>query len=263
MRSCTSLSRPARITAAALSAALLPVVLATPALADTAPAPGPSAGSSAREPAATSLRLTVPRSVRPGTTADISVRLLQGKALVEGATVVLQRQEPTGWAPITSMTTRKGGLGHARIKVGKTSRYRAYFRGDASHQRSLSPQRVVTATATLAQKVLVEAKRHQGTPYQWGASGPSSFDCSGFTRYVFSRFGRELPRTAAQQASATQRVAAAAKKPGDLIFTHRGGGISHVGIYAGNNVMWAAPKAGDHVRLQSLYTRDYTVGRVG
>ncbi|MCW2723628.1 MAG: hypothetical protein JWN35_549 [Frankiales bacterium] len=259
MRSCTSLSRPARITAAALSAALLPIALASPAFADAAPANG---SSEAGTPAATTLRLTVPASVSPGATADVSVRLLQGDALVEGASVVLQRQDPTGWAPITTMTTREAGLGKARIKIGKTYRYRAYFRGDAHNKASLSPQRVVTATAPLAQKVLTEAQRHQGAPYQWGANGPSAFDCSGFTRYVFSRFGRQLPRTAAGQASAAQPVADAAKKPGDLIFMYSGGGISHVGIYAGNNAMWAAPKAGDHVRLQALYSPDYSVGRV-
>jgi cell wall-associated NlpC family hydrolase len=111
--------------------------------------------------------------------------------------------------------------------------------------------------------VLAEARRHAGAPYSYGAAGPNRFDCSGFTMYVFGRFGISLPHNSAQQAAVTRRIPNAQKRPGDLIFTYRGGRIGHVGIYAGGNQMWASVESGDVVRLQSFAGRSYTVGRVG
>ncbi|MDT7573654.1 MAG: peptidoglycan DL-endopeptidase CwlO, partial [Actinomycetota bacterium] len=58
------------------------------------------------------------------------------------------------------------------------------------------------------------------------------------------------------------RIPDGQKRPGDLIFTYRGGAIHHVGIYAGGTQMWAAVESGDVVRLQSFAGRTYSVGRV-
>ena len=112
-------------------------------------------------------------------------------------------------------------------------------------------------------RVVAEASKHRGKPYVYGATGPSRFDCSGFTRYVYSRLGKALPRTSTAQYRATRRIAKSGKQAGDLIFTRsRGGRIGHVGIYAGGGRFWVAPKAGDVVKLQRIYTSNYTVGRV-
>ena len=111
--------------------------------------------------------------------------------------------------------------------------------------------------------VVQEAARHAGKPYSWGASGPSTFDCSGFTSYVFARLGRTLPRTSGSQRAAVQSIPNDAKQPGDLIFTARGGRVTHVGIYAGGSEMWSPVQSGDHVRKQAFGHRVYTVGRVG
>ena len=119
------------------------------------------------------------------------------------------------------------------------------------------------APRTLGERAVAEAKRHQGAPYAYGAAGPSRFDCSGFTMYVFSRLGRRLPHNSSEQASAVRAVPAADKRPGDLIFTFHGSTIGHVGIYAGGSQMWAAVQSGDVVRLQSFAGRSYRVGRVG
>jgi uncharacterized protein with LGFP repeats len=124
---------------------------------------------------------------------------------------------------------------------------------------SLRPARA----ATFAQAVLDEAARQQGKPYQYGATGPDSFDCSGFTGYVYRQLGVYLPRTASDQYAALPKVAQADKQPSDLVFTYDSSGtIYHVGIYAGNNQMWAAPKTGDYVRLQTIWTSSYKVARV-
>ncbi|MBK5308131.1 MAG: C40 family peptidase [Frankiaceae bacterium] len=108
-----------------------------------------------------------------------------------------------------------------------------------------------------------EAARHNGKPYAAGAVGPYRFDCSGFTLYVFSRFGKRLPHSSSAQYSAVEHIATSAKQVGDLIFFRTSSGsIGHVGIYAGNGRMWDSPKAGDHVRLRAMYSTNYVVGRI-
>ena len=110
--------------------------------------------------------------------------------------------------------------------------------------------------------MLQEAARHRGAPYQYGAAGPNTFDCSGFTMYVFGRFGVQLSHNAASQYGQTHHISSAAKRPGDLIFFTGSGGIYHVGIYAGGGQMWAATHSGDVVRYESIYEASYVVGRV-
>jgi len=211
----------------------------------------------------TSLRLSAPSSVPAGSAAHFDVRLLTAEGPVSGRPVVLQRQDPTGWVQVASLTTGSDGLGHTTAAVGSSARFRAYFRGDASYDASTSPDVVVSAVTTLGQRAVAEAERHKGQAYQYGAAGPTRFDCSGFTRYVYSRLGKSLPHNAAAQHDATRRIANSAKRPGDLIFTSRGGRITHVGLYAGGTSMWSPVQTGDHVRLQSFSGRAYSVGRVG
>ena len=117
--------------------------------------------------------------------------------------------------------------------------------------------------STPGSRVVAEAGKHRGKPYQYGADGPSRFDCSGFTKYVYSRFGKSLPHSSAQQYRVSRKVAKSAKQVGDLIFTRSSSGrIGHVGIYAGSGKFWVAPKTGDVVKLQKIYTSNYVVGRV-
>ena len=115
--------------------------------------------------------------------------------------------------------------------------------------------------STFGERVVSEASRHYGKPYSWGATGPSSFDCSGFVGYVYRQFGVSLPRTSRDQYAAIPHVSQSSKAVGDLIFTYDSGGIYHVGIYAGSNKMWAATKSGDIVRPQTIWTSSYVVGR--
>src|SRR5689334_16547102 len=98
--------------------------------------------------------------------------------------------------------------------------------------------------ATLAVNALNVAASKQGSPYQWGASGPYRFDCSGLTLYSFRRAGKKLPRTAAAQYNSTRHISASTRRRGDLVFFHSGGSVYHVGIYAGGGEIWHAPKTG-------------------
>ncbi|MFH8793276.1 MULTISPECIES: C40 family peptidase [Streptomyces] len=116
--------------------------------------------------------------------------------------------------------------------------------------------------ATHGTKALNIAASKKGSPYRYGAAGPHRFDCSGLTLYSFKRVGKKLPRTAAQQYNKTRHVSAANRTRGDLVFFHSGRNVYHVGIYAGKNKIWHAPKRNTVVRLEKIWTRSVWYGRV-
>lgn len=93
-----------------------------------------------------------------------------------------------------------------------------------------------------------------GRPYQWGAEGPGSFDCSGLTSWSFTEAGVTLPRSSSQQARVGREVALDDLRPGDLVYFNSP--VSHIGIYAGDGKMINAPQTGDVVKYSSLADRD-------
>lgn len=100
-----------------------------------------------------------------------------------------------------------------------------------------------------ASAVINLAKQQLGKPYVWGASGPTSFDCSGLTSYVYSHaLGKNIGRTTYQQVNAGTRVSLSQLQPGDLIFW----GNYHVGIYLGNNQYIHAPQPGQSVKVATI-----------
>lgn len=107
-----------------------------------------------------------------------------------------------------------------------------------------------------ASGVLGIASGLSGIPYRWGGTTTGGFDCSGFTQYVFRQAGISLPRTAGQQRAATAYVSNPV--PGDLVFF----GTYHVGIYAGNGMMYDAPSAGGTTGLHKIWSNAVTYGRV-
>ncbi|KIF66389.1 glycoside hydrolase [Streptomyces sp. AcH 505] len=116
--------------------------------------------------------------------------------------------------------------------------------------------------ATLATKALQIAASKKGAPYQWGASGPRRFDCSGLTLYSYKQAGKKLPRTTQQQYNNTRHVPAAGRRQGDLVFFHSGRSVYHVGIYAGSGKIWHSPKTGAVVRLERIWSKSVWYGRV-
>lgn len=108
-----------------------------------------------------------------------------------------------------------------------------------------------SSNASKADKVLAFARDQIGKPYVWGATGPSSYDCSGLTQAAWKAAGVDLPRTTWDQVEVGTRVATADLKPGDLVFFYDD--ISHVGIYKGDGMMIHAPKPGANVREESIY----------
>ncbi|MGW3498388.1 C40 family peptidase [Streptomyces sp. NPDC001020] len=118
------------------------------------------------------------------------------------------------------------------------------------------------APASPAAKALRIAASEKGSPYQWGATGPHRFDCSGLTLYAYKKAGKKLPRTASAQYNKTHHVSTSHRKVGDLVFFHSGRNVYHVGIYAGKGRIWHSPKTGDVVRLQKIWTKNVWYGRV-
>ncbi|MCX4788794.1 NlpC/P60 family protein [Streptomyces sp. NBC_01221] len=108
-----------------------------------------------------------------------------------------------------------------------------------------------SSATTKAEKVLAFARAQIGKPYVWGATGPSSYDCSGLTQAAWKAAGVDIPRTTWDQVKTGTRVATADLRPGDLVFFYDD--ISHVGIYKGDGMMIHAPKPGANVREESIY----------
>jgi cell wall-associated NlpC family hydrolase len=105
--------------------------------------------------------------------------------------------------------------------------------------------------------MLIAAMSRNGLPYLWGASGPTSFDCSGLVQWSFAQAGIVMPRVAADQARSGPAVPVSQLEPGDLLFYHTDptapGYISHVAIYLGNGLVIQAPEPGLDVQVVPAY----------
>ncbi len=105
--------------------------------------------------------------------------------------------------------------------------------------------------------VMSIAARYVGTPYRYGGTTPSGFDCSGYLQYVFKQVGVNLPRTSSAQASFGTRISRSEAQPGDLVYKP-----GHIGLYAGGNKMYDAPRTGKSVSLREIYSSDFVFIRV-
>jgi len=108
----------------------------------------------------------------------------------------------------------------------------------------------------VAYDVVEYAKRQLGKPYVWGAVGPSGFDCSGLTKYVYKNFGFDLPHYTQSQIRMGTPISKDKLAPGDLIFFNTEGPISHVGIYIGGDKFIHAASSGK-VMISDLYGSYY------
>jgi len=110
--------------------------------------------------------------------------------------------------------------------------------------------------------VVASAKKYLGTPYVFGSTDPGKgLDCSALVQRAYQDLGISLPRLSFQQAEAGQSVASLAEaKPGDILAFDAP--VDHVGIYLGDNRMIAAPKPGDHVKIESVYEKPTHIRRI-
>ena len=111
------------------------------------------------------------------------------------------------------------------------------------------------STTTKGEEVVAYAKQYLGCPYVYGAAGSKSFDCSGFTMYVYKHFGINLPHGATSQSRYGTKVSKNNLRAGDIIFLtdyETGVGIGHCGIYIGDGNFIHASTTGYKVRISSL-----------
>lgn len=108
--------------------------------------------------------------------------------------------------------------------------------------------------------LIAYAQSLMGTPYEWGATGLKTFDCSGFVQHVYSQFGVSLGRTTYDQIEEGEYVSRENLQIGDLVFFGTGS-PHHVGIYAGNNIYIHAPRTGDVIKKSPLTRSDYLSAR--
>lgn len=113
----------------------------------------------------------------------------------------------------------------------------------------------VASNADLGAQVVAYAKQFLGRPYVYGSSGPNSFDCSGFTSYVYNHFGYSLNRSAAGQYSNGTPIDQSQLQPGDLLIWRAYGSsqtATHVGIYIGNNQYIHASSTGGCIKIDDM-----------
>jgi len=112
-------------------------------------------------------------------------------------------------------------------------------------------------SAMVGSAVAQKAYTLVGSPYEYGAYGPRTFDCSGLVYYSYQQVGYSAPRTSAQQYQAASPVPVEQAQAGDLLFFSYKNKISHVAIYLGDDQFVHAPSTGKRVSVASLRTAHY------
>jgi murein DD-endopeptidase len=96
-----------------------------------------------------------------------------------------------------------------------------------------------------------------GTPYRYGGTTPSGFDCSGLVHYSYLQAGKSIPRTTVGQWAELAPVRSRDMRTGDLLFFSIGGKMSHVGLYLGDGRFVHAPSSGRTVEIERLDSAFY------
>ena len=126
---------------------------------------------------------------------------------------------------------------------------------DTSSSPSPSPPTPSPAPRANASVAVEAALAQLGKPYQWGATGPNSFDCSGLMVYAWRQAGVTLPRTSASQFANLRSVSRSELQPGDLVFAGSPR-VHHVGMYIGSGQIVHSPRAGKPVETRSMERSD-------
>ncbi|HWJ21442.1 MAG TPA: C40 family peptidase, partial [Gemmatimonadaceae bacterium] len=203
--------------------------------------------------------LFVPRSPRRAA-LFVGVANLAAVALLIPGTVAAQVSvRAAGVATASALRPELGVPLAVLVRIGSDVLLRRSRRTSSRTTPRTTPTTTTTSTrsSATAARVLTTADRYLGTPYVFGGTTPDGFDCSGFVQYVYRRQGVTLPRTAAQQGGAGEKVRVAVKelRAGDLMLfdaSSKRPGIDHVAIYAGNGRMIHSSSSGGGVAYDDL-----------
>jgi cell wall-associated NlpC family hydrolase len=143
----------------------------------------------------------------------------------------------------------------ARLKAAQEAAAQQAAQQQATQQAPTAPAGPTSAAA----QAVAFARAQLGKPYQWGATGPGSYDCSGLTMSAYASAGVSIPRTSrAQWNTGTHIGSMADLAAGDLVFYGSSPStIHHVGLYIGDGLMIEAPFTGASVRTASINRPDY------
>lgn len=176
--------------------------------------------------------------------------------------------EENGWSKV-KVNGKEGYISSSLLseKKKETSRSletpRTKTNETSSDDAKTSQEKGTTTTVSGKGATVVEtAKKYIGCSYVYGTSGPSSFDCSGFTSYVFKQHGISLNRTAAGQYSNGVAVSRDQLQPGDLVMFGKSG-INHVGIYIGGGQIVHAANKSRGVTTDTINSGYYNNNYVG
>ena len=176
-------------------------------------------------------------------------------------TKVTVLSEESGWAKV-SVNSKEGYIASNLLSSSKTQETTS--RGSTTTRKKATSTETTQASYGKGSTVVETAKNYIGYKYVYGASGPNSFDCSGFTSYVFRLHGVSLSRTAKGQYSNGSAVSRADLQPGDLVmFGPSVSGINHVGIYIGGGKIVHAANPSRGVTIDTINSGYYNNNYVG
>lgn len=146
-------------------------------------------------------------------------------------------------------------------QVNTTSRGEVVREENKNVNQANNTQNNTQVQTSKGNQIVEYAKKYLGCKYEYGASGPNKFDCSGFTMYVFKNFGVKLSHSATAQSKVGTYVAKENLQLGDLVFFtdyETGNGIGHCGIYIGDgNFIHASSGTGYCVKISTLTSGSY------
>lgn len=121
---------------------------------------------------------------------------------------------------------------------------------DFMDSKALGDDPALRAPSSVGDRAIGYAFQQLGKPYEWGAVGPKTYDCSGLTSQAWAHAGIDIPRTSQQQWAKLPRVPLELLRPGDLVIYFSG--ATHVALYIGNGLVIQAPRPGSVVKISPI-----------
>ena len=196
-----------------------------------------------------------------------TARAVSGQPLMQ-RDVHLQRLDNGQWTTVGSTKLTSKGTVKFHFKIWDPHQFRVDLasttaKAPITDEAFSAPVTVKPMNmADFGKAVVADAAAHKGAKYIFGTAGPRTFDCSGLVKYVFAKYGIDLPHHANDMKHHGKRISANDARPGDLVFVFTGNFAHHVAIYAGNGTWWEAPHTGSFVRHVKAWSKHVEYRRI-